>query len=92
MSQVKLELLPTAQLCELLETLGQNTDFQKLMKYLEARCTGLGVWGHSIQDETLRMWAGGRVQELSDLLAIYENRHRLVKLQNTPAQEPNYEL
>ena len=74
-----LHFTPTLELARLLSTLGTDSNFEKLMGIMEARCTGLAVWAHSIPDETQRMWAGGRVQELADILKMYNNRHELLK-------------
>ena len=85
-----IQLNATPKLVELLERLGADSNFQELMVYLESRCTGLAVWAHSIPDTTLRLWAGGRVQELADLLRVYHDRHQLLRYQReTPPGVPS---
>lgn len=90
---VNLQLKSTPELASIMEILGETKAFSRFMEILEARCTGLAIWAHSLEDETHRLWAGGRVQEMSDVLKLYHNRHQLVKLHSrAPAEEVDREI
>ena len=45
------------------------------MELMEQRCDNLAVWAHLLKDDVQLRWAGGRVQEMTDLLAAYYARH-----------------
>jgi hypothetical protein len=64
------------ELNNLMVRLGQNPDFEKFMKIIEDRCTGLAIAACSIVDHTVQAWAAGRVQEMSDWLTIFNTRHK----------------
>ena len=72
--EFKLTDAPTLE--PLLRALCSDTNFQRFMEIVEARCTGLAVKSCAFPDDTYRMWAAGRVQEMSDILVMYEQCKR----------------
>lgn len=74
-----LHIVPTVELLQILAGLSSNEQFKKLIELFEKRATGLALWAHTIHDETTRLWAGGRVQELSDILTLCNQCHALLK-------------
>ena len=77
---------PTPELLNMMLKLGQNKDFVAYMAFLDQRCTSIALHAHQVAEEPYRMWASGRVQELSGLLYLFHQRNELLKMM--PKTEP----
>lgn len=88
---MKIEFTADKELNDLMLALGSNSHFERLMEIFEARCNGLAVAAHGFKDKTYRMWAGGRVQELTDILIMYNRRHTAAIIK-TPISASDHEF